>query len=170
MKVVLIRHATRAAQGLGDCPLNAVGKSQAENLATQWVSPLGPLPPPTRLIASPKKRAQETLKPLSLGARVDLETDPRLDERHQNETATEFETRVKSVIGDLSGPDTQARESCIYLCSHLDWIEAFLIHVPAGLSEQEAYAGWSAAEFRVFRIDNGFWSLKQSGAIPSNRS
>jgi broad specificity phosphatase PhoE len=170
MKVVLIRHATRETQGLGDCSLNAAGKSQAENLASKWVSPHGPLPLPTRLIASPKKRARETLKPLGLGSRVDVETDARLDERHQNETAAEFEARVKSVIAELSRPNAQARESCIYLCSHLDWIEAFLIHVPSDLSEQEAYAGWSTAEFRVFRIDEGLWSLKQSGAIPSNRS
>lgn len=183
MKVVLFRHATRSIQGLGDCPLSAEGLAQAENIPA-FLTPQGPLPKPTHLFCSPKKRAQQTLQPLAENQALPLKIDPRLDERHQNESGADFETRIRSLIEDvaslshrsLSGEAADApalssadsAEACVYLCSHLDWLETALVLLDSDLSDLEIASGWATAEFRIFRVqEDGLWALKSGGGIPT---
>lgn len=166
MKIVLFRHATRSAHGLGDSPLSAEGLAQAENLPS-FLAPNGPLPKPTHLFCSPKQRARQTLAPLSQKENLELAIDPRLDERHQNESGLDFETRILDLLKDVEALSEAHPEPCVYLCSHLDWLEAVLVLIPSDLSDLEIAGSWSTAEFRIFKIQAGVWTLKSGGGIPS---
>ncbi len=161
MKAVLLRHATRSATGLGDSSLNALGSNQAEALAQRCLAPHGPLPHPTHLLVSPKLRARETLQPLSETTRLHLKIDERLDERHQNETSAEFMARVRQFLAEVE--QTPEKDSCVFICSHLDWLEAALITISSDMNEIESAASWMTAEFRIFKIEDGLWSLKNRG-------
>lgn len=175
LKVILLRHAARSAHGLGDTSLNAIGQRQAQEL-TGLLAPQGPLPIPTDLITSPKKRARETLQPLSAAVSLDLKIDARLDERHQNETGAEFKTRVAQALSEL-GAQAKAdvlkpgtREATIYLCSHLDWLEIAMLLAPSDSRLDEDAANWSNAEYRIFRIaKDGLWTLTGHG-VATGRS
>lgn len=163
MKLLLIRHATRSLHGLGDVSLNSQGQRQAEYLA-QMVSQ-GLLPTPSHLFSSPKKRAQETFASLSLSSQIPVKVDERLDERRQNESAQEFEARVRSFLDELT-PDesgTPKFEGCAMICSHLDWLELAMVLLPSTLSDLEMAASWSNAEYRLFRFNDGLWELMSGG-------
>jgi broad specificity phosphatase PhoE len=164
MKVVLLRHGTRASQDFGDSPLSPVGHKQAEDLAER-VQSLSDLPRPTLLLCSPKRRARETLQPLSdsaqLGMELALTIDARIDERHQAETGREFESRLKEVLDEVSNKS----EDCIYICSHLDWLELAMVLIPSNMSELEKALSWSTAEYRIFKVEHGLWNFKLRGSI-----
>lgn len=174
MKAVFFRHATRSVQGLGDAQLNAAGLRQAEELAS-GLSPQGPLPHPTHLMCSPKKRARQTLAPLSARTQLPLIIDERLDERRQNESTREFEDRVRSLTEEILSPETKTFleeknttkgcDPCVFLCSHLDWLETAMALVPSDMSDAEIAAPWTTAEFRVFRIEGDLWMCKGGGVI-----
>jgi hypothetical protein len=171
VKAVFLRHATRSAHGLGDSQLNALGLRQAEELARS-LKPQGPLPHPTHLMCSPKRRARETLAPLATLTQLPLIVDDRLDERHQNESARVFESRVRSLTGSVltlgdpgGGGSGDGGGACVYLCSHLDWLEAAMILLDSDMSETEIAAPWTTAEFRVFRVEDGLWRRQAGGAI-----
>lgn len=163
MKVVLLRHATRPHHESGDCSLTVYGQIQAEALA-RAIAPQGVLPPPTRLLASPKKRARQTLTPLAHQTQLRLEIETRLDERHHNETAHEFETRIRLLIDGLT-KQAESGEGCIYVCSHFDWLETATLLVPSDASENELVRGWSTCEYLVFRINQGLWQVINSGVV-----
>jgi phosphohistidine phosphatase SixA len=163
MKVVLLRHAARPAHDPGDCSLTTYGLAQAEALARAIV-PQGDLPMPTRLLASPKKRAQQTLVPLSQFTQVGLETDPRLDERRQNETQKEFDQRITVLIKDFSQPQPRP-DSCVYLCSHFDWLQTASLLLPSDASPVDLERNWANCEYLVFRIANSLWELVRSGIV-----
>ena len=166
MKLLLIRHASRALNSIGNTSLSPYGKQQAARLAE--LVPQGVLPQPSRLVSSPKKRARETFEPVAMAPQLSLEVvvDPRLDERHQNETGREFEARVREVLEELAlAAQTAPRTECVWLCTHLDWLEIAMIFVPGALSEAELAASWTNAGYRVFQIDNGLWTLISSGAV-----
>ena len=160
MKLVLLRHATRSPFEGGDCSLNQVGAQQAEDLLTH-IAPQGRLPRPTRLISSPKRRAKETVKPLGASELIQPEIEPRLDERRQNETSREFEGRVRDYLNDI----TKGHESCIYLCTHHDWLEAAILAMPHDLPELESSRGFSTAEYRVFEVIEGLFQFKAQGVV-----
>lgn len=155
MKLVLLRHATRAgfssgASG-GEIPLTAVGLAQAEDLIG-YLTPKGPLPTPTRIMASPRLRARQTLTPLSKELAVELEIEPRLDERHSDESASAFQQRMKSLFDDLCLKKSHTDQEVVYLCTHMDWLEAVSSAWPTDLSEREASTPWTPLEFQVFRL------------------
>jgi broad specificity phosphatase PhoE len=169
MKVVILRHATRSPSGMGDSPLNSVGLLQARKLATECLSPLGPLPTPTHLWASPKKRAQQTLTPLSETSGVALKTESRLDERHQSESMQDFTQRIRAVLAEV-GQLSPAPETCVYLCTHLDWLEEAMPLIDSDMTENEMAMPFSTAEFRIFRLGSQddqpgsmLWQLKTRG-------
>lgn len=163
MKLVLFRHATRSPYDAGDSSLSVHGHAQAEALPTQ-LSPNGALPVPTRLLVSPKRRAKETFTPLSRATELPLEIEKRLDERRQNESGTEFKNRIVALVDELA--KRSAASDCVFLCSHLDWLEAAMIHLPHDLSELEASVGWSAADFKIFKLEDGIWKSKGKGHVP----
>jgi broad specificity phosphatase PhoE len=166
MKVVILRHATRSPSGMGDSPLNATGLLQARKLATELLSPLGPLPHPTHLWASPKTRAQQTLTPLSETTGLELRTDVRLDERHQDETTQEFTKRIREILSEVSRLSSTP-ETCVYLCSHLDWLEEAMPLLDSDMNDHETAMPFSTAEFRIFRLQGELgrqlWKLKTRG-------
>lgn len=162
MKLVLLRHATRSPYDGGDSSLSTKGRAQSEEFVAH-VAPRGALPVPTRLVVSPKKRAKETLTPLSHSTHLPLEIESRLDERHQTETSREFMDRITSVFTDL---EARANDGgCVYLCTHLDWLEGAMIVLNHDLSELEASLGWSTAEYKVFRLEDGIWKSKAKGHV-----
>lgn len=163
MKLVLFRHATRSPYDGGDSVLSAKGRAQAEGIVGQ-ISPQGPLPAPTRLLVSPKRRARETFTPLSNTLHIGLEVETRLDERSQVETGGEFRERIESLFSDLEV--LVSPNSCVWLCTHLDWIEAAMVTMNHDLNDLEASVGWSAAEYKVFRLEDGIWKSKAKGSIP----
>jgi phosphohistidine phosphatase SixA len=171
MKIVFLRHATRSTQGLGDSALNQTGLIQAANLPDLLV-PRGPLPLPLQLYSSPRKRAQQTLGPLAAHTQVPIEVDMRLDERQQNESATDFEKRVLAMIGLLEDLATAAPENstgAIYVCTHLDWLEAGMQLLHSDMRDTEIYHNWSAAEFRIFKVHEGLWQSKERGLTPTHQ-
>lgn len=167
MKLVFLRHATRSPQSPGDASLNVLGKVQAENL-TRLLKPQGPLPPPTQLLASPKRRAQETLTPLSLLTQIPLLKEDVLDERKHGETLTSFESRVKGFLQNLNilADSTPETSPCLYICSHLDWLETAMVLLDSDLNGHDLSFSWATCEFRVFRRHDGIWSLIGSGQSP----
>ena len=158
--MILLRHATRSALGVSDNSLNSVGEAQAQKLVKHLV-PHGPLRVPTKLLASPKIRARETLDPLARAIHVPLEIDDRLDERNSGESLEHFEERIVSLINEL----TDEQNGCALLCTHLDWLEHAMVLMPSDMTELETSAGWVTAEYRAFDINDGLWSLTTEGAV-----
>ena len=162
MKIVLLRHATRSAVGLGDTPLTLLGLAQAEELGLKGATARDSLPKPTHVFASPKQRARQTLTPLSEKLGLPLKIDPRLDERHQNESHVEFTQRLREFLAEIESMQT-SEEPAIYLCTHLDWLELAVTEISSDLTEIETAASWQTAEYRVFRVEDGLWQFKNRG-------
>lgn len=117
MLVVLLRHAHRL--GMGDTGLSGQGQQQSQDLAT--LLDRGEIPKPTRILTSPKRRARETIEPLASVAKLPIKSEAALDERIDGETPSRFQIRVSDFWDHLSHlKETEV----VYLCSHLDWLEA----------------------------------------------
>lgn len=172
MKLVLLRHATRSAFEMesgpaGESPLNAVGLAQAEDLLNH-VSPKGPLPTPTRLFVSPKLRARQTLTPLARESGLRLEIESRLDERNSGESVRDLNTRIKSLFEDIATPNSKMKledSDVVFLCSHMDWLEAVTSLWPTNMSEREASSSWSPLEYQVFRLDKDVLTTVVRGQV-----
>jgi broad specificity phosphatase PhoE len=116
---VIFRHAHRLSGG-SDPELSEVGRQQATRLVQLVQQKL--LPVPQMLLSSPKLRARQTLAPLKKALQIPHGIDPNLDERTRDENGATFENRVKNFLRE----ELPVRsESCIYLCTHLDWLEVF---------------------------------------------
>ena len=92
--LILMRHGSRDLTGLDR--LTAEGREQAMRLTRDVQEKR--LPRPTRLIATPRKRSQETLRFLADDLLFKIEIDPNCDERQPGETVPEFESRVRQWI------------------------------------------------------------------------
>jgi broad specificity phosphatase PhoE len=154
VQVVLLRHATRDLQSADDGKLSEHGFRQAEELIAK-IAPNGPLPEPSVLIASPKRRARETLHPVAASLSIPLVVSSSLDERHPDETGSMFATRIQNWVGSLS--KDFASDEVIWACSHADWLEFIMDFIPSDLDEWEKLAPFSPAQFRVFEIVDGVW-------------
>jgi phosphohistidine phosphatase SixA len=176
MKLVLLRHASRSQQGPGDHGLSDAGHAQAEALI-RHVSPSGSLPAPTRILSSPKLRARSTVEPLCTAFHKTLEIDKRIDEQSHSESLTEFENRVRLLIDELTENAgrgslfrSETAEECLYIVSHLDWLEAALLALPTDLSDRDAMATWVTLEYRAFRFHDGIFKWVQTGHVIPPRS
>ena len=154
MNLVLLRHATRSGFSLGsgdELPLNLVGLAQAEDLVTA-VNTEHRLPPPTCLVSSPKLRARQTLLPLARACALELQIMNELDERRDSETQKAFGQRIRSVIDLIrsSVKKPRALDETIYVCTHLDVLEAASLLWPTDFSDREAQASWSTLEYQIF--------------------
>ena len=164
-QIVLLRHATRSAVlefGASESSLNAVGLAQAEDLA-DLVKKGAKIPPPTQLISSPKLRARQTLTPLSKSTGLKIEILDDLDERRDHESANAFDQRIRSIPEKFSkflGP-----EGTLYLCTHLDVLEAAALLWPTNFSDRESTQSWSTLEYQVFKFQNGILESAQRGRI-----
>ena len=168
-QIVLLRHATRSAvlEFVQNTPgaessLNAVGFAQAEDLA-DLVKLGGKLPAPTRLLASPKLRARQTFEPLSKSTGLAIEILDDLDERRDSESLKRFEDRVRSIPTQIVGGGV------VYMCTHLDVLEAAALLWPTDFSERESAHPWSTLEYQVFKLKNGFFESGTRGRIEPRR-
>ncbi len=164
MNLVLLRHATRSNVlefGSGESALNPVGFAQAEDLV-QAVKPHGQLPSPTLLYASPKLRARQTLTPLSKALHIDLKILEDLDERRETESLSAFESRVRMIFETVKNQDDI---ETVYLCSHLDVLEAASALWPTDLSDREMAQTWQTVEYQLFKIQNGILSSGLRGRV-----
>ena len=154
MHVVLLRHATRDLQSPDDGKLSELGFQQAEELIEK-IAPQGALPEPSVLIASPKRRARETLHPVASHLALPLVVSHALDERKNDETGSEFIVRIKKWVESLR--NDFASDEVIWACSHADWLESIMDVIPCDLEEWEKVMPFSPAQFRVFKIEDGIW-------------
>lgn len=154
MKLILLRHGNRDLGMSSDSGLNQIGKEVATSLPLK-LEPNGNLPVPTQLIASPKKRAQETLQPLSKALKLPLLTEKSLDERHHDETSTEFRVRVKKYLEVI--PKQYRPTDVIYICTHSDWLEDAMITLPSDVPSFIAESGFACGEYRAFEFNGEIW-------------
>jgi phosphohistidine phosphatase SixA len=119
-------------------------------------------PQPSKLLASPKNRALQTLQPLAEHTRLPLQIFLDLDERSSAENADNFSKRVKKTLDLLSHYG-----GVVYIVTHLDWLEESLIHIPCDsnlLTPQ--YHSWSPGQGIEFEIIDGLWTHPKQRRIP----
>jgi broad specificity phosphatase PhoE len=160
-KFVLFRHAHKESWS-DDPELSEKGHRQAILIAEK-VHRNG-LPHPGRLLSSPKKRAQQTFVPLEEEFQIPLIIEPQLDERNHHETGKEFETRIKNFL-QFQLPHYS--EACVYLCTHLDWLEVFSLIAPLKNDIASEILHLPPAHYYYFSITPGDrpWELIKRGGI-----
>ncbi len=156
MKIILLRHGNRDLSMSSDGGLNQIGKDLATGFHAR-LQPNGELPIPTCLLASPKKRAQETLLPLSKALSIQLKTDKGLDERQNDETSAAFRARVKKYFEAL--PTQYKPTDVLYLCTHADWLEDAMIVLPSDIPTFVAESGFACGEYRIFQFNGEIWKF-----------
>jgi phosphohistidine phosphatase SixA len=159
---VIFRHAQKSGW-TADPELSSEGFRQAQ-LIVETVRKKG-LPKPDLLISSPRKRAHQTLQPLHETFQVPLHIHPGLDERNSPETGKDFENRVKLFLEtDLLTQNA----ACLYLCTHLDWLEVFGWAAPLELDIASDILHLPPAHYYHIQIDkvaNAPWKIKKRGGI-----
>lgn len=154
MDLILLRHAEKNLFDSGDPGLTARGHEQARGLIQklQTQSKMGPL----RLAASPRRRTQETLRPLAESLKVPLEILESLDERVSNESLSQFRARVKKMLDELENPQ---RTGTLIWCSHLDWIDEFryLIDCEQDLNTSP-YDHWAPGQYLLLHSGD-LWTV-----------
>lgn len=168
MTIYFFRHGDRESRRLvassveGSEPdLTPSGHRQAECLHA-WVQQ-GQLPRPSQLMASPRRRAQNTLKQLSEGLSLPVKPLPELDERTDAESARDFRDRVSEFLRQV-----QQQSGVLFVCSHYDWLEELLTLAPA--DEDLVVDGsplWAPGAFLGFEITEEIWHVKQKGILQS---
>lgn len=159
MKICLIRHGSRDIISGSDGSLNANGREQAASLVAR-LQPQGNLLKPTQLFASPKKRAKETLTPMSEKLQLPLQIVSVLDERSAEETSVQFRSRVRQFLDSL--PQKYKPNDVLYLCTHADWLEEAMIVMPTDLHEEITERSFSVSELRAFEFEDGLWIFLKS--------
>ncbi len=159
MKLGLFRHGEKESEWTPDPLLNLQGQQQAKILKDSVER--GVLPKPTRLIVSPKIRAILTFSPLARSLNLALEKAEKLDERTNNEDASQFRKRIISTIESFSSESDEV----VFLCSHLDWIEEFsnLVACDSDLHQVPEFS-WSPGAYLIFDIEV-IWHLTQKGRL-----
>lgn len=155
MKITLLRHGNRDLMLSADGGLNQTGKELAAGLFAR-LHPQGDLLIPTHLICSPKKRAKETLLPLSEDLGLPVEVEESLDERLNDETSSEFRARVRKFLELI--PTKYKSIDVIYLCSHADWLEDAMAVLPSDIPRMIAESGFGCGEHRSFQFKAGLWA------------
>ncbi len=118
-EIILFRHAKKNFDS-ADPELSAEGIKQAESLVQ--IVQQNKLPHPQKLISSPKRRAQQTFIHLHEALQIPLVVESALDECGPKETRQDFKQRINHFLfKDLP----RKSSSCLFLCTHLDWIEVF---------------------------------------------
>ena len=163
MHVVLFRHAERENAGITNPPLSARGWLQAEKLLEKINR--GELLRPTRLWASPKGRAQQTLQKISAFLSIDVQVTADLDERHNSEALAHFQARIRRLFHSVEKQGKENQKAVIYCCSHLDWIEEALPLIPCTTDFSRDEMVWAPAQYLVFEVHDKLWTIIQSGRI-----
>lgn len=162
MKVYLFRHGQKNSLPFEDPDLTAFGHQQAQKLADLILS--GDLLKGTQFLASPRVRAQSTLRPASLICQTSLQIVSDLDQRTSYESAEAFRARINQSLHSLE--KKFAKNDVIYLCSHHDWIEESLSLIPADTDLLDSrYWSWRPAQYMHFDVVDGLWHLKHFNRI-----
>ena len=147
----MFRHAERENSGSSNPPLSARGLQQAQKLVEEI--DLTILPRPTKLLSSPKLRAQQTFQQIENHFGIPLQVHPDLDERQSSEPAELFTRRVQRFLNSFPG-----QAGVIYFVSHLDWIEEALRLIPADADLlHDRYQSWLPAQSLEFEYQDGIW-------------
>jgi phosphohistidine phosphatase SixA len=159
MKLVLFRHAEKANIGSGNPPLSEKGLGQARGL-WQLVNEKK-LEPPQKILSSPKLRARQTFEVLAKNLSLDIQVFDELDERQNSENSSLFIQRVRRSLENL-----QQMNGCIYVCSHVDWIEEALIQIPCDTDLNQAqYMAWPPGQYMEFEIQHELWHFSKKGVL-----
>jgi len=181
----LVRHAESApdfSTPESAWPLSPYGAAQAETLATHAAS-LGA----TRLVASPYRRALDTLEPTARALQLPIRTEYDLRERHLRDGYVEnWDTLLQGLWRDLDShlPNCESGAQCrrrvvrcldelahefagetLLACSHGNAIALFLSHIDPSVG----YDLWKRMRtvelFRVRRGANG-WTWDRGYSRP----
>lgn len=161
-EMVLFRHAKKSYQ-IQDPELAPEGLKQAQSLVQ--VVKKNELPLPQQLICSPKRRAQQTLARLHEELQIPLIAESALDERASDETRADFEGRIKHFLFKNL---LFKKVPCVYLCSHLDWLEAFALLAPLNVDILWEVLHLPPAAYYHIAInpdDTKDWTLIKKGQI-----
>ena len=148
-----MRHGSRDLSGSDR--LAAEGREQAMQLSRDIQE--GRLPRPTRLIATPRVRSQETLHFVAVALSLSIEADPQCDERQPAEKVAEFEARVRMWTENAR---LSAAGSCTLVVSHLDWLEAAALFLNSDETELERAERWTPAARRYYFYQDGIWQRR----------
>lgn len=161
MKLVLFRHGEKAFDGSNNPPLSLHGLEQGAHIFSMVNSQA--LPTPAEIWVSPRLRTQQTMQFLAKKTSLTPVIKEDLDEKLPGETAFHFRDRIGKVIRDIRerSTDSHAAQS-LFLCSHLDWIEEFLIQAPSDTDlSSPVYHHWGSAQFMIFDIQDGLFHLSK---------
>lgn len=160
MHLILLRHAEKDSAAGSDPGLSLRGAEQALSLSGLLVDKRWPKP--TRLLASPKRRTQETVRPLADVLGLEIEVVGDLDERRPGENPSEMRQRLRRLVASF---ETE-RATCTVWCTHLDWIEEFRTLADSDKNLLESpYDHWSPSQFLVLHLDD-LWSVVAFGRAP----
>ncbi|MBC7370177.1 MAG: histidine phosphatase family protein [Bdellovibrionaceae bacterium] len=158
MNVYLFRHGQKNSIPFADPDLTAQGFAQAKKLAE--VIAAGELLRGTAFLASPRIRAQNTVKAAAALCGVDVHVASDLDQRENYETGETFRARIQQFL--LSIEKKFAASDVVYLCSHHDWIEESLSVIPSDTDLLDSkYWSWNTVQFMHFEITDGIWKLQK---------
>jgi phosphohistidine phosphatase SixA len=161
MALFLFRHGDKAKTWDADPPLSEKGLLQAEALAS--LVERGDLPTPHQVIASPRKRAQQTLLPTSQVAQLTLTIADDLYERQPHENSELFNRRIKKFLTQL--PQRLNANSNLYLCSHMDWLEEALLLLDSDTDFNLRPIFWAPCQYVEFEWQDGIWIFKKSRQV-----
>lgn len=157
--LILMRHATRDHSGSDR--LSAEGREMAMKL-TKSVQEKR-IPKPHRLIASPRKRTQETLRPLADDLLIPIEIESRCDERQPDETEASFTERVRNFIQSTQLCVNSRQEPETWLIvSHLDWLEVAVLFLESDETEMEREEPWTPGAKRIYLKTDEIWRHRRS--------
>ncbi|MFN7262524.1 MAG: phosphoglycerate mutase family protein [Pseudobdellovibrionaceae bacterium] len=159
MEFILLRHAEKQSGFQEDPPLTEKGLLQAQVLSRLILG--SELPQPSRLLASPKKRALQSLEAVAqkLGHNVVISQD--LLERKDNETRDEFRSRIQRFLQEIP-----KATGVTYVCSHVDWIFEALKLLPSDADLQTLpYQSWPTGHYMIFEWDHGLWRFIKQGDL-----
>jgi phosphohistidine phosphatase SixA len=151
MRILMFRHAERENSGSSNPPLSARGLKQAQKLVEDI--DLSLITRPTKLLSSPKLRAQQTFQQIETRLGIPLQVNPDLDERQNSESADLFTRRVQRFLNSFEG-----QAGVIYFVSHLDWIEEALRLIPSDADLlHDKFQSWLPAQCLEFDYQDGLW-------------
>lgn len=169
MDVVLFRHAKKGMLPFEDPGLTPEGLMQSERLP-DIVNKYN-LPAAAALWASEKIRTHQTFQGLASTFKLNTETKAELNLRSESESQNMFQQRVKILIDELTLSACNDLQSCIYLCTHYDWIEEAMAIIPSDKNLLTfEFNSWAPAQFVHFKITKSpastIWKFMKKGVCP----
>lgn len=161
-EIVIFRHAQKASWA-ADPDLSSEGLRQAREIV--HLVQKGTLPKPELLLSSPRRRAQQTLTPVQEHFQIPLLLRPALNERESSENAKRFEDRIKIFLHQEL---PQERSTCIFLCTHLDWLEVFSWAAPLNEDIGQEIFGMPPAHFYHIELEtdpSSPWKILRKGSV-----